>query len=128
MGSYFYGHDRELARIRSEEERQRALEEARAEVSRMAAAVTPARAAVELAAVRSAVESEALAFGDFYRQLLDEAIAQVRAQEAERMALAEAQAQALEAERARMALEIAAIEHQALLEDDEEVMLLAAAL
>lgn len=128
---YFLGHDRELARIRSEEERQRALEKARAEIARVAEeakAQDSTRAAVELEAVREAVASEALAFGDFYRQLLDEAIAQVRAQEAERLALAEAQAQALEAERARMVLEIAEIDRQALIADDEEVMLLAAAM
>lgn len=86
------------------------------------------RAARELEAVREAVAAESLAFADFYRRLLDEAIAKIRDAEALRIAEELAAAQAAEAERMRMALEIAEIERQALEQDDEEVMLLMAAM
>lgn len=132
LADYFYRQDRRLRDSRDEEAILEEQEAARAELERVERAAQEARdaerAARELEAVREAVAAESLAFADFYRRLLDEAIAKIREAEALRIAEELAAAQAVEAERMRMALEIAEIERQALEQDDEEVMLLMAAM
>ena len=131
LESYFLGHDRELARLKGEEERERAIEEARAEIARIsqeASRQDADRAARELEAVRSRVEAETLAFGDFYRRLLDEAIASIRATEAERIAVEAARLAAIEAERQYVAAAVALLEAEQArrMQDEEEVLLIMA--